>query len=218
MNFFGLILPFIVSIGQQMSKIGSLGYDTVTKRLIYREAEGANGIKTLATTEDLAGLGGGAAVSPYFVGQIVQSCSPQVPIGFIQLNGGELSKITYEGLYAIFGDMHNDSNTPAGYFKLPDARSKFLLYDQNVLGMTFGSAFITESNLPKISPKLKVSTEYGTMSSPAFLAYTENFNGYYHESNTELTDIITPFGAEEPTAFYPPYLTVNMFVYSGVLF
>jgi microcystin-dependent protein len=223
MKFFGFQLPFIASIQQQLGRLGSFGFNTTNGKLIYRAAEGANGVKTLATTEDLAGIGGGNETPPYFVGQIVQSVSPQVPNGFIPFNGANLSKITHAALYAIFGDAHNDESTQEGYFKLPDARNKFLLYDVNNLGFTGGSAFITESNIPKMQPQLKVSMLTANSPSPNYLAVSASTNGddvnvYTDSFDSELTDVITPIGTETPTAFYPPFLAVNTFVYSGVLF
>ena len=223
MKFRGILVPFIVSIAQQMTKIGRLGFDTVTKRLIYRAEEGANGIKTLATTEDLQGLGGNSSFVRY-VGEEIITHSPTPPSShWLPLNGGKYLKSQYPALYAIYGDNFNPNGT-AEEFGVPDVTGRYVLIAADI-DYTYGSGGsetnqLTENNIHKITPKVRAFDGPADVPSPNFPAITmdvagsSEFLAYAMQDNSQI-DIITPIGQDNPEPYLPKYFARYAYVYAG---
>lgn len=56
----------------------------------------------------------GGGVGPYSVGDIVHKTTTTAPSGFLRCNGGDLSKVTYAGLFAVVGYMFTTPTSPLG--------------------------------------------------------------------------------------------------------
>ena len=59
-------------------------------------------------------------------GAILAFASQKAPEGWLICNGDELRIEDYRNLYEVIGDTFNRTNTPKGFFCLPDLQGQFI--------------------------------------------------------------------------------------------
>ena len=210
MKFFKMMLPFVAVLSEYFTKTGRIGYDTNSNTVKYKTP---SGVKEIATTDQVGGNG-------YFVGQLVESFSPTVPSGFLELNGQEVSKTTYAALYAFLGDRATPSDPEN--FKLPDLAGRVTIGAGAgfVLVSEGGSDVIGLDNLPEIKPKLQVSPDdansnNGVMVSTLMNDGSTTFLTTNSGTNPIELDCITSVAGDNEV-FLPPYIVVKKLIYAGV--
>jgi microcystin-dependent protein len=206
MKFLKMMLPFVAVVGEYFTKTGRIGYDTTSNTVKYKTP---SGVKEIATTDQVGGSG-------YFVGQLVESFSPTVPSGFLELNGQEVSKTTYAALYAFLGDRGTPSDPEN--FKLPDLAGRVTIGAGAgfVLVSEGGSDVIGLDNLPEIKPKLQVSPDFANTGQALLSFNTATGDSITSSINNvvELECITAIGGMNQP--FLQPYIVVKKLIYAGV--
>lgn len=62
-------------------------------------------------------------------GTVFPFLGAEIPAGYLELNGQEVSKQTFRALYYVLGDGYNTGSEAAGNFRLPDAAGRVFMQD-----------------------------------------------------------------------------------------
>ena len=96
--------------GYGITDVVSLSGATMTGPLSLNNAPIASGeLANKAYVDARVGVSGGSA---FVTGDIISRSSPTTPAGYLRCNGGEVSKTTYAGLFAVLGDNHIYTEVP----------------------------------------------------------------------------------------------------------
>ena len=123
------------------------------------------------------------------VGSVITVSSINVPNGFLECNGAELSRTTYANLYAVIGDTYGagDGSTT---FNIPDLRGEFIRGFDNGRGIDSGRGIGT-AQLDAIQEH--GHNIYGGTGSKAGMnnTYAYHASGYKYGGNAEVVNANT---------------------------